>query len=104
MLMADVQCPADFLVNMSASADVLAMAKVEVDLSTIPEGKNVCLHSVREKRVTYANKTRLSLNGVASPFSSVTEQQTRSRKPKALRSSHCGILRRMRIVSRSLSG
>lgn len=32
----------DFLVNMSASADVLAMAKVEVDLSTIPEGKNVC--------------------------------------------------------------
>jgi hypothetical protein len=36
-------CPsADFLVNMSASADVLAMAKVEVDLSAIPEGKNVC--------------------------------------------------------------
>lgn len=33
---------ADFLVNMSASADVLAMAKVEVDLSAIPEGKNVC--------------------------------------------------------------
>lgn len=26
---------------MAASADVLAMAKVEVDLSTIPEGKNV---------------------------------------------------------------
>ncbi|TVY47653.1 Cytochrome b-c1 complex subunit Rieske, mitochondrial [Lachnellula occidentalis] len=33
----------DFLVNMSASADVLAMAKVEVDLSTIPEGKNVLI-------------------------------------------------------------
>jgi hypothetical protein len=32
----------DFLVNMSASADVLAMAKVEVDLAAIPEGKNVC--------------------------------------------------------------
>ncbi|EKD21725.1 uncharacterized protein L3040_004947 [Drepanopeziza brunnea f. sp. 'multigermtubi'] len=31
----------DFLVNMSASADVLAMAKVEVDLAAIPEGKNV---------------------------------------------------------------
>jgi ubiquinol-cytochrome c reductase iron-sulfur subunit len=30
---------------MSASADVLAMAKVEVDLATIPEGKNVCLSS-----------------------------------------------------------
>lgn len=26
---------------MSASADVLAMAKVEVDLGSIPEGKNV---------------------------------------------------------------
>lgn len=26
---------------MSASADVLAMAKVEVDLTSIPEGKNV---------------------------------------------------------------
>lgn len=33
----------DFLVNMSASADVLAMAKVEVDLSTIPEGRNVII-------------------------------------------------------------
>ncbi|BGP58645.1 Cytochrome b-c1 complex subunit Rieske, mitochondrial [Rhodotorula sphaerocarpa] len=33
----------DFLTNMSASADVLALAKVEVDLSTIPEGKNVII-------------------------------------------------------------
>jgi len=33
----------DFLANMSASADVLAMAKVEVDLTGIPEGKNVIL-------------------------------------------------------------
>ncbi|KAF5599401.1 cytochrome b-c1 complex subunit rieske mitochondrial [Fusarium pseudoanthophilum] len=33
----------EFLVNMSASADVLAMAKVEVDLSSIPEGKNVII-------------------------------------------------------------
>lgn len=40
--MADSWCAADFLVNMSASADVLAMAKVEVDLAAIPEGKNVC--------------------------------------------------------------
>jgi len=31
----------EFLVNMSASADVLAMAKVEVELAAIPEGKNV---------------------------------------------------------------
>lgn len=28
---------------MSASADVLAMAKVEVDLSSIPEGRNVII-------------------------------------------------------------
>jgi len=33
----------DFLTNLSASADVLALAKVEVDLSAIPEGKNVIL-------------------------------------------------------------
>lgn len=31
----------DFLVNMSASADVLAQAKVEIALGAIPEGKNV---------------------------------------------------------------
>ena len=36
-------CSADFLVNMSASADVLAQAKVEVDLAAIPEGKNVII-------------------------------------------------------------
>ncbi|KAL5467454.1 hypothetical protein EMCRGX_G031679 [Ephydatia muelleri] len=30
----------DFLSTMSASADVLALAKIEVDISTIPEGKN----------------------------------------------------------------
>ena len=29
----------DFLANMSASSDVLALAKVEVDLSEISEGK-----------------------------------------------------------------
>ncbi|KAI7698601.1 Cytochrome b-c1 complex subunit Rieske, partial [Hortaea werneckii] len=33
----------NFLVNMSASADVLAQAKVEVDISAIPEGKNVII-------------------------------------------------------------
>lgn len=31
----------DFLSTMSASADVLALAKIEVDLTTIPEGKNM---------------------------------------------------------------
>ncbi|KAK2776943.1 hsp70 nucleotide exchange factor fes1 [Onygenales sp. PD_12] len=33
----------DFLVNMSASADVLAQAKVEIALGSIPEGKNVII-------------------------------------------------------------
>ncbi|KAK9354153.1 Rieske [2Fe-2S] iron-sulfur domain-containing protein [Lipomyces doorenjongii] len=33
----------DFLSNMAASADVLALAKVEVDLASIPEGKNVII-------------------------------------------------------------
>jgi ubiquinol-cytochrome c reductase iron-sulfur subunit len=33
----------DILVNMSASADVLALSKVEVNLASIPEGKNVVL-------------------------------------------------------------
>jgi len=31
----------DFISTMSASADVLALAKIEVDLTTIPEGKNM---------------------------------------------------------------
>ena len=47
LLMFDLR--ADFLVNMSASADVLAMAKVEVDLSAIPEGKNVRLTDQRDR-------------------------------------------------------
>jgi len=33
----------DFLRSMSASADVLALAKVEVELASIPEGKNVII-------------------------------------------------------------
>lgn len=33
----------DYLVHFSASADVLAMAKVEVDMASVPEGKNVII-------------------------------------------------------------
>jgi hypothetical protein len=40
------------LVNMSASADVLAMAKVEVDLNAIPEGKNVSRNATLNIRGT----------------------------------------------------
>jgi ubiquinol-cytochrome c reductase iron-sulfur subunit len=34
---------ADWIVNLSASADVLALSKIEVDMSAIPEGKNVVI-------------------------------------------------------------
>lgn len=37
---------------MSASADVLAMAKVEVDLNAIPEGKNVSGQKRGKKSLT----------------------------------------------------
>ena len=33
----------EFLQTMAASADVLALAKVEVELANIPEGKNVII-------------------------------------------------------------
>lgn len=35
---------------MSASADVLAQAKVEIDLAAIPEGKNVSLFTISKSR------------------------------------------------------
>jgi hypothetical protein len=92
----------DFLVNMSASADVLAMAKVEVDLSTIPEGKNVGYSQPVDE--ADANALRSSSNGEASQSSCATEQQMRSRKPKASRSRHCVTPRTTQTESRSLSG
>ncbi|CCF37543.1 cytochrome b-c1 complex subunit Rieske [Colletotrichum higginsianum] len=51
----------EFLVNMSASADVLAMAKVEVDLSTIPEGKNVII-KWRGKPVFIRHRTQAEID------------------------------------------
>jgi ubiquinol-cytochrome c reductase iron-sulfur subunit len=44
----------DFLATMSASADVLAMAKVEIDLSKIPEAKNLVI-----KYVSFCNEINL---------------------------------------------
>ena len=40
----------DFLVSMAASADVLAQAKVEIDLAAIPEGKNVWINNSYDRR------------------------------------------------------
>lgn len=74
----------DFLVNMSASADVLAQAKVEVDLSQIPEGKNVSGQAILKKYRLWFNsfRDRLSSSGAASLSSSDTVQATRSKKLK----------------------
>jgi hypothetical protein len=91
---------------MSASADVLAMAKVEVDLSTIPEGKNVSLYALClfVQLLGMLTDHRSSSNGVESQYSSAIVQQTRSRKPKTSRSRHCEIPKGMKTVSRSLNG
>ncbi|KAI1104056.1 ubiquinol-cytochrome c reductase iron-sulfur subunit, mitochondrial [Jackrogersella minutella] len=51
----------EFLKNMSASADVLAMAKVEVDLNAIPEGKNVII-KWRGKPVFIRHRTEDEIN------------------------------------------
>lgn len=50
----------DFLLNMSASADVLAQAKVEIDLSAIPLGKNVFFfRSIFSPSLILTSPTRL---------------------------------------------
>lgn len=51
----------EFLLNMSASADVLAMAKVEVDLATIPEGKNVSWKHMHGERTTEEERKKKKL-------------------------------------------
>jgi hypothetical protein len=80
---------------MSASADVLAMAKVEVDLNAIPEGKNVRAspHQYSILVIYHSDNTNLSKNrslssGVVSRSSSDTELKKKSRKPRTSRSSH----------------
>ena len=99
----------DFLVNMSASADVLAQAKVEIDLAAIPEGKNVSrLSSLQSshhvKHLTRFPSNRSSSNGAASPSSSATAPPTRSKKPKTPNGNHYGTRNPTRIVSRSPTG
>ncbi|KAL2703966.1 hypothetical protein AAEP93_005037 [Penicillium crustosum] len=51
----------DFLVNMSASADVLAQAKVEISLGAIPEGKNVII-KWRGKPVFIRHRTQSEID------------------------------------------
>lgn len=47
----------DFLSSMSASADVLALAKVEVEMANIPEGKNAII-KWRGKPVFVRHRTK----------------------------------------------
>lgn len=51
----------EFLKTMSASADVLALAKVEVELSSIPEGKNVVI-KWRGKPVFVRHRTQSEID------------------------------------------
>lgn len=90
---------------MSASADVLAMAKVEVDLAAIPEGKNVrILRLVTNTRPTRLIAYRSLSSGVESQSSFDTEQSPRSRRPRTSRLRRSEIHKPMLIVSRSQSG
>ncbi|KAK6497648.1 hypothetical protein TWF481_012053 [Arthrobotrys musiformis] len=77
----------DFLVNMSASADVLAMAKVEVALGSIPEGKNVVI-KWRGKPVFVRHRTSDEIDEANSvDISSLRHQETdeeRVKKPEWL--------------------
>jgi len=52
---------AEFLKTMSASADVLALAKVEIELGTIPEGKNVIV-KWRGKPVFIRHRTQAEID------------------------------------------
>lgn len=104
---------AEFLVNMSASADVLAMAKVEVDLSTIPEGKNVSWPDCKSRAAAARkNETavlifvgdRSSSSGEASPSSSATAPSPRSTRPTRSLFPPSVTPRRTTTVSRPPSG
>lgn len=51
----------DYLVNLAASADVLALAKVEVDMANVPEAKNVIV-KWRGKPVFIRHRTPEGMN------------------------------------------
>ena len=77
----------EFLATMAASADVLAMAKVELDLAAIPEGKNVII-KWRGKPVFIRHRTAdeiaearsTDLKGLRDPES----DEARTKKPEWL--------------------
>ncbi|KAF2427779.1 ubiquinol-cytochrome c reductase iron-sulfur subunit [Tothia fuscella] len=77
----------DFLVNMSASADVLAQAKVEIDLGNIAEGKNVII-KWRGKPVFIRHRTEQEIQeAVDTKWESLRDPQKdedRAQKPEWL--------------------
>ncbi|KAH8835833.1 ubiquinol-cytochrome c reductase iron-sulfur subunit [Flagelloscypha sp. PMI_526] len=69
----------EFLKTMSASADVLALAKVEIELASIPEGKNVVL-KWRGKPVFIRHRTQEEIDDARDPES----DEARTKKPEWL--------------------
>ncbi|KAG5353450.1 hypothetical protein C0989_006606 [Termitomyces sp. Mn162] len=74
----------EFLQTMAASADVLALAKVEVDLNTIPEGKNVII-KWRGKPVFIRHRTSSEIEEARSAdwnaFRDPQSDESRVKKP-----------------------
>lgn len=77
----------DFLSSMGASADVLALAKVEVDLNKIPEGKNLAI-KWRGKPLVIRHRTAAEIAEAESvPVSELRDPQpdsARVQKPEWL--------------------
>ncbi|KAI0768634.1 ubiquinol-cytochrome c reductase iron-sulfur subunit [Trametes elegans] len=77
----------EFLATMAASADVLAMARVEVDLASIPEGKNVII-KWRGKPVFIRHRTADEIEEARSTdFKSLRDPESdeqRTKKPEWL--------------------
>lgn len=72
----------DFLSNLSASADVLALAKVEIELGSIPEGKNVII-KWRGKPVFVRHRTPAEIEEANSvDISSLRDPQADSDRAK----------------------
>ncbi|TRM65996.1 ubiquinol-cytochrome c reductase iron-sulfur subunit [Schizophyllum amplum] len=78
---------AEFLRTMSASADVLALAKVEVEMGSIPEGKNVII-KWRGKPVFIRHRTQGEIDEARSAnwktFRDPEPDEARTKKPEWL--------------------
>jgi len=77
----------EFLTTLSASADVLALAKVEVELASIPEGKNVIV-KWRGKPVFIRHRTQSEIDEARQAnwksFRDPQSDEERTKKPEWL--------------------